>query len=475
MLLISMPQGEAELVRKLALYTKFVMLQAGGEQAQTIPELLDEVYSFLAKTTMLDQVWPTRFAAMASILQVGLSAKVLSAEAIERLLGKTPSHLANFVRAHCAALTTSSDTAEDAYAALLDSTKGNRDAEAWFLVTLVEHGLGDQAMRIAEASSRSADLVPRLRRAWLCTHPESASTAISVADMAGDPIGEFLACGRIPDRVAYLRTATDGGRRSVPGAMWAGAGTEEEPEGLRGFWRSLLSTKKTADEVIQEYLTRNPLYSSYRRNTSRDRQFTEYVRMNGYGEYKYAYVDGALLQALVAWGDEDAAQVRSVVRAMWGAIQPDDQILMADFLRNAILMRCRNVFAAHPEALMQGFVAWFKRELVDKGRVWQSGRTQITLRFPNTSPLQFCVASAAGVNQLSPSRRDEILVDGMSRFPGDPATIEAAAQLYNSGKQLLDLSPPVGLKANLIEAWQLGIVKNAIPSILQAMAAQAQG
>jgi hypothetical protein len=469
------PQGEAELIKALTRYAKLVMLQVGGDQAGLIPKLLEDIYVFIADTPTLNQIWTARFVMLANVLELGVSANSLTGETVERLLKKTPSYLASFVRAHYAALTASSDNVEDAYTSLLDRTGRERDAEAWFLTTLVRRGLGAEALSLAERSAQASDLLPRVRRAWLCTHPESASTAISAADMAADPIGAFLAQGAVGDRVAYLRKATDGGKRSVPGAMWAGAGTEEEPEGLRGFWSKLASSKKTFDQIIQEYLNLNPLYSSYRRDTKKEQQFTHHLRISGYGEYKYADTDNALLETLVAWGDEDAAQARSVLRAMWHAIQPDDQILMVDWLRNAILTRCRNVIAADPEVLMQDFLSWFNRELVVKGRTWRSGNTQFTLKYPDTVLLQFSVMSAMAVGNFSPGRRDQILVSGLRKFKGDPPIVEAAAQLYNSDKAVLDLVPPVSLNAKLTEAWQLGIVKNAIPHVLQAMAAQAGG
>ena len=470
---VTTPQGEAELGKALGRYTKLAGLQASSGQADLIPTLLEDMYVFLAETHSLDQIWTARFLILASVVEIGVSVQALTEETLERLLTKTPAYLANFVRAHYAAVTVPPEAAEQAYTTLLNKTGQNREAEAWFLVTLVKRGLGAEALALATKSAHSGELLPRLRRTWLCTQPESANTAISATDMTGDPIGEFLAQGAVEKRVAYLRQATDGGRRSVPGAMWAGTGTEKEPEGLRGFWKTLTSARKTLDQILVEYLALNPLYSSYRRDTRKEEQFADYLRLSGYGEYKYADTDSTLLETLVAWGDQDASQVRSALRAMWNAIQPDDQILMADWLRNAILARCQNVMAADPEVLMQDFLGWFKRELVDKGRTWQSGNTQFTLKYPDTAPFNFCVASAAAVNRLSPARRDQILLSGLSKFKSDPVSVDVAAQLYNSDKRILDLTPPPQLKANLIEAWQLGVVKNAIPSILQAMIAQA--
>ncbi|KON26922.1 hypothetical protein AC481_06230 [miscellaneous Crenarchaeota group archaeon SMTZ-80] len=469
---ITMLQNKADLVKQFARYFKLVKLQVGGSQAEVIMTLLEELYIFLAKTSSFDKIWSERFTLLAEVLDLGISLKMLSREMFNRLLGRTPSYLVNFVRAHYAAVTTSSSEVEGAYTALLSETGRDINAEAWFLVTLIGRGLCTEAIGLAERSDRAEDLLPRLRRAWLCTHPESAKKVISMADIIGDPIGEFLLQGEVQDRVTYLVNATDKGKRSVPGAMWAGKGTEDEPEGLRGFWKRLTSAKKNLDGIAMEYMALNPLYSSYRVNTKKEDQFSEQLRLSGYGEYKYEHVDGALLETLVRWGEGDPAHVQSVLRNMWDAIQPDDQILMLDWLRNSILLRCRHIFAADPEMLVQDFIGWFKRELVDRGRSWRIGNRQYFLKFPDTAPLQFCVDSAMNVNQFSPSRRDQILLSGLNTFKADPLTVESAAQIYNTDKDVLDLAPPLELKKNLIEAWQLGIVKNAIPSILKMMIAQ---
>lgn len=467
------PQDEERFGNILGRYAKLVMSQVGGEQEGEIPTLLKELYTLIARTSNLDKVWPVRFNALAGLIDLGVNAGTLTGEGLESLLRKTPPYLVGFVRAHYAARTVGPGEVEDAYQALMDITKRDAEAEAWFLVTLVNRGLAREAHDLAVESSRSPDLVPRIRRGWLCVDPVSASSVVSGADMAGDPIGEFLAQGDVGSRVAYLREKTDDGARPVPGAMWAGAGTDEDPEGLRGFWEKLKSGQKSHQEIINEYLDLNPLYASYRRDTGRSEQFSEYLRIHGYGDYKYTQIDSALVETFVAWGDEHPDQVRQVLRAMWRAIQPDDNILMVDWLRNAILTRCRTVFATDPEVLIEDYLGWFTAELVKKGRVWQFGNRQVTLRYPPTSTFGFCLSAAATVSGESPKRRDEILLSGLRKFQLEPALVESAAQVYNSDKALLDLTPPVQLKPKLVESWQMGIVKNAIPSLLNAMAAQA--
>jgi hypothetical protein len=466
------PKSEEDLLKALVRYAKLMGLQVGGPNAHLIPALLKEMYTFLATTNTLDQVWPARFTLLRQLMDVGVTSASLTQDVLDELLKKTPRFLTGFVQAHFAAALTPVAGVEGAHQGLLAKTGQDPLAEAWFLATVAKRGAPAEAISVAEKSARAQELLPRLRRAWVSLNSVAAGAALSVDDMAGDPIGEFLVQGDVPSRVAYLKQAT-GGTRSVPGAMWAGAGTEEEPEGLRGFFSSLTAKKKTHDEIIHEYLTLNPLYSSYRRDTPKEKQFAEYLRMHGYGEYQYTNVDNALLETLVAWGDQEPAQVRSVLRAMWQAIQPDDQILMVDWLRNALLTRCRNVFSADPQMFEQDYLGWFTRELVKKGRVWRRGNTQITLKFPDTATFQFCVASAAAVSGLSPSRRDQILLSGLSKFKAAPPMVEVAAQLYNADKGLLDLTPPAQLKPNLVEAWQLGIVKAALQKITLALIARA--
>jgi hypothetical protein len=461
--------------KKLRSYGRLLAMHANTDLAGLVPGLVEEVCTSIAKAPSLDQIWMLRFNLMAAAVAVGVQLKstgvdVMTPALVERVVSRIPAHLVNFAWAQWAGLTAAGQV-DSAYAALIERTRQDQNAEAWFLVTLVGQGLGTEAMALAKRSPRAEALLPRLRRAWLCSHPETARDVISPGDMAGDPIGEFLAQGTAAQRAAYLKLVTQNGARPVPGAMWAGVGTEAEPEGLRGLWQKLTTGRKSLEDGIKEYLARNSLYSSYGRDTKKEDQFSEMLRVNGYGDYHYQSIDGALLAALVAWGDQEPQQVRSELRAMWNAIQPNDQILMVDRLRNAIMARCVQVFAADAEVLCQDFLAWLKRELVEKGRQWQSGNQVMNLKYPGTLPLQFCVAAAATVGGLSPARRDQILLTGLERFEANPGLVDSAAQLYNSDKEPLTLQPPLKLKPNLLMGWQTGIVKNALLAIMQAMAA----
>jgi hypothetical protein len=459
-------------------YTRLLALHAKSDAAGQIPGLLEELYVLIAKANELEPLWMERFKLLGSTMDIGVQLKELGADVmtpdfVGRLVSKTPAYMVNFVWAQWFGLTTDAGQAGSAHTVLMERTRQDQDAEAWFLVKLVPRGLGAEAMGLAAKSPRAAPLLQRLRRAWLCSHPETARPAISPADFPGDPIGEFLAQGSAEQRAVCLKSVTQDGTRPVPGALWAGVGTETEPEGVRGFWAKLTAHQKSADEAVKEYAARNPLYSSYSKSTKKEVQFSEALRVMGYGDYRYQDVDSALLAALVTWGNQERQQVQSVLRAMWNAIRPDDSILMANWLRNSIMGRCVNVFAADAEVLTQDYLGWLKRELVEKGRQWRFGNQTVTLRYPGTAPLQFCVAAAATVSSVSPERRDQILLTGLDRFEANPALVESAAQLYNSDKEPLALEPPPKLKSNLVAGWQMGIVKNAVAGILQAQVAQA--
>jgi len=77
--------------------------------------------------------------------------------------------------------------------------------------------------------------------------------------------------------------------------------------------------------------------------------------------------------------------------------------------------------------------------------------------------------AANTVGGVSPARRDRILVRGLEKYEADPLLVESAAQLYSADKPLLALQPPVSIKSNLLLSWQMGVVKNALPAILQEL------
>ena len=471
---LTAPINENAIVKLLGQHAHLIGLHTKKVPDTLLADLVAEVIIVFAKAGWLDRSWLLRFELISAMFSNAEQMEkngieVFTPAFIEKVSSSMPSYLNNFIQVSLNAWSAGKENFSEKFAQSMEKTHQDAVSEAWFLTTMVRRGFYEEAMQIAGTSKHADDLLPRLRRGWLCLHTESAGTVIRPEDMQGDVIGEFLAQGDAHKRAEYLKVVTENGKRSVPGAMWAGTGTEDEQEGVRGFWASMTAHHKTYDEIVQEYLRLNPLYSSYQINTNKEEQFEVELRVNGFGQYRYSDIDNALLAALVAWADQDQAAVHTVLQSMWKAIRPDDNILRLDWLRNNIISRCINIFSADTDMLFQDFLEWFKTELVNKGRQWQIGNQMITLRYPDTAPMQFSLASASAVASLSANRKDEIIIRGLNTFTVNAALIESAAQLYNGGKPILDLHVPTTIKNNFLPNWQNGIVKNALNPILQAV------
>ena len=338
------------------------------------------------------------------------------------------------------------------------------EAEAWFLILLAERGLGGLAQTLVSKSSQQPKVLPQIYRALLRSDVQAAHDQIPPGEIQDDPIAQLLRQHPGRERVEYLRKITNGGTQSLPGAFWA---SEEVKEEDKGFWGSLFSSGKSLDEIINEYLTRNPLYSSFRVDTPPAQQFVEFLSKRG--RYSYKMIDPILLSTLVAWADEYPNEVGLLLKNMWLAIQPETDLLKLDFLRNAIFTRCTTVLAADPDVLVKEFLSWLKATLVDSSLVWQYGKTQYTVKYPRTALASMCIQSALAVHEISPDRRDRLVEIALTRFPSNDGLGEVGAKLYNTGKVILDLQLPWRTETRIEDGWQLGIVKNAIPSIVEAV------
>jgi hypothetical protein len=81
-----------------------------------------------------------------------------------------------------------------------------------------------------------------------------------------------------------------------------------------------------------------------------------------------------------------------------------------------------------------------------------------------------CLKGAIATQNLSPSRRDKLVEIALTEYPADDNLAVLGAQLYNTGKTPLDIELPWTTKSKITDGWQLGIVKNAVPAILQEVA-----
>lgn len=443
---------------------KFVQLVTNAESAQHVFEALKLGAKTFATTAVLARHWADRFDALLNLIVLGVSSGLITMENINLFVKGLPAHTIDFCTASCYGLLVSDENADQYLSELMRLVAKKDEAEAWFLILLAERGLGGLAQTLVSKSSQQPKVLPQIYRALLRSDVQAAYDQIPPGEIQDDPIAQLLRQPPGRERVEYLRKITNGGTQSLPGAFWA---SEEVKEEDKGFWGSLFSSGKSLDEIINEYLTRNPLYSSFRVDTPPAQQFVEFLSKRG--RYSYKMIDPILLSTLVAWADEYPNEVGLLLKNMWLAIQPETDLLKLDFLRNAIFTRCTTVLAADPDVLVKEFLSWLKATLVDSSLVWQYGKTQYTVKYPRTALASMCIQSALAVHEISPDRRDRLVEIALTRFPSNDDLGEVGAKLYNTGKVILDLQLPWRTETRIEDGWQLGIVKNAIPSIVEAV------
>jgi hypothetical protein len=443
----------------------FLGLVADEARAGAAGEALEESTCFFATTEQMSAEWAERFNCVARLINVGATLKLIADANAALFVSGLPAHMRDFGLAHCMAALSTPETARQRLAALLGRVEQQAEAEAWFLVALVLQEHPSTALQLAADSPRAAQLLPRIRRAWLCNAPEEATAAVSASAVAGDAVAEMLAHPPGAQRVAYLKQITQDGTRTLPGSLWV----SEKHEEKKGFWASLFGSGKSIDEITSEYVKRNPLYSSYRVDAPERDRFKEYLRFSGYGEYGHEFVDKVLLETLVAWSDVSGDQVARLLHAMWQAMRPEDDILKLDFLRNSIFVRITTVSAAVPDALAADFLPWLKRTLIDRTLQWQIGNTQFTLNYPQTALASMCMQSALQVHEISPARRDRLVEMALTRYPAEEQDARLGGMLYNTGKSPLDLRLPWQTKSRVLDGWQLGVAANALEALVEAL------
>jgi len=444
-----------------------------AEPAAQRGSLWEELYGIVAKTAPHKDRWPIRFTALVRVVHYGVREGLLAEAALGNLIPLTPAHLADLVKATFFAQSADSQDAAPALRALQRATGNNPVAIAWFLVRLVGRGLGTEALRVAHMTEQAQDMAMRVRRAWLSQFPDKATAAISPSDMAGDPLGGFLTQKSLAEKVEFLQRATRNGAESLPGPMWV-VPVEWEPGGIKGFLRDVAARNKPPEAQAKEYVARTPLYNSILPvgPVKEADQFTEYVRiMGGYAEYEFQMLDPDLLRALIAWGDQSPQEVESLARAMWQAISPPDFVLSVTWLAMALLERCTKLLAVAPKVLVEECLGWVGKEW--KPRKVKIGGQEYELGIPKEQLFAHCTFAAANIDLLSPSRRDEIIVRGLQKYPPEPVSLAGAAYLYARDKPALELAPPVQLKGKLEAAWQLGVVRRSEEAIGLAMAHEA--
>jgi len=450
---------EAEREKALDRYVRLVgcALDAAPAVAES---LLEELFAASVSTTRFGQKWPERMTFLRQLLNTWVGLEPLRERGLAHLEHRVPPHLRDFCLTQWhAMLPASAQEVPSTWKALGAKVTDQTVAEQWFLVTVLRRGFGEAAMQLANASPNSGDLVPRLRRAWLCEHPETASGAVRREDLQGDLIGQFLWFGSNTERAAFLRESTNNGAAPVPKEMW------EKPDLFR------VLTGKSSDEGSP---ARDSLLRLYTRTEAQANHFAEYVRLQGYGQYGYEDLDPFLRATLVAWDEVHPDECSHVVASMWDTMRPETHVLMNDVVRNAIFERCRAVLCARPRQFADVFVSWVKKTLVDRSITNTVGQTTYTLSLNSSAPFLFCLLGAQNLASAAPGRCDELLTCALEAYTANADLMSAAARLYSSDKGLRALAPPVPLKdEGLKSAWQMGVVDASVDRIINSLLAAA--
>lgn len=418
------------------------------DESNLAKSLMRELFSTITKTGHLfGEEFPKGFSFLCRIVSGWVSLDKTNEAAVKFILEKTPKFLRDFALAQWYGMVP--ETMEEVkvvYKELLSKVSSTFNVEVWFLVTLVRRGMGIEAITVANSSENKKDLLPRLRRAWICEHPETARRILRAEDFQDDLIGQFLMMPSVEERFNFLRDRTQKGSISLPTELW------------------------TKLDVLDVLSCKSLVVRIYWRNTKKEEQFDAYLRLHGYDYYDYKDVDPYLLTTLLYWDDKHPQEVASLLTHMWEVMKPSDSDLIHDIVRNVIFERCRTLFAAHPRSLID-FIEWFKRKLVDQSlRYPIMGQPVYTLSFKETTPFLFCLLAAEQVARFSSKRCDEILIHAVNSYKADEEMIAAAASLYASHKGLKAINAPVMPQdGELADAWQIAIVKTSLPIIADAM------
>ncbi|MFH1862832.1 MAG: hypothetical protein ABH878_08480, partial [bacterium] len=421
-------------------------------------KMLELLFDATVKTERFKEKWPDRFAAIRNLINFWALCKGLRQTGLTYLESNTPAHLRDFCLAQWQGMVSDDDKeAEKNRDYLQQNCQDKAMSEAWFLVVLVKRGMAVPALQLARTSSRAKQLLPQLRRAWLCENPAAARVEISLSDLLDDIVGKFLHKATIQDRVELLRQETNNGELSPPSELWR----------LPNLNNLVLKTMDS-DKPINP--TRNALLNLYHKDEAPENQLKEYLRLHGYIEYGHEEVDPYVLSALVVWHEQHPKEVDSTLQRMWHVMKPNNDLLTLDVIRNAVFQRCQTIFAAYPAALDRLFISWVKTKLVDNQIRYQRGDTIYTYSLKEIVPFLYCLLSAQKVADFSSSRCDEIIKIALSKYIADEDLIKSAARLYASDKGLEALHPPVNLKDPAHEqAWQMGVVAAAVPRLLQEL------
>lgn len=482
------------LPERLTMHERLVASLAGGGRCDEAWNEVSRVYNWgtIATTQQLADGggWIARFPVLERAINEAVAHHCVSEERFAALAEETPVYLQAYVRALYRAKTTMPGAVEATYrrleqelspealrrpmgyqlkhggnpAKLADA--GHRAAALrLYLARVAQGGMAQEALdlaaRLGDQTSRTV-LVTTL----LSGTDEAARALLSAEQFPDGSVDHFLALGTVERRAEYLARVTGNGAHTIPGRLWRDMDAAQAMPQVRvgGVF-----SKETAprQESAAEYIQHNPMYLVVSVNVLPEQQFT--VWMDSLAEYGAPVIDAALLPALVAWSERDWEPARNAMVWMWEAIKPSDDVLLDNVLRDGIIKRSIEVLSADPEVLGSYVLPWLHQELVVKGRTWQQGNTQITLRLADKQLAAMCLSSAIALADLAPARRDRVVEIALGYAAGSPEIVRPLGQVFMAGRTAQLAEPPVPLSAASAVAWQEGVAASIVNDIKQRL------
>lgn len=484
----------APLPERLATHERLVASLAAGGRCDEAWTEVTRVYNW-ATAAVAQQLadtggWIGRFAVLERAINEAVSHHCISEERYAALVEETPVYLQAYVRALYRAKTAAPGAVEDGYrrleqelssealrrpmgyqlkhggnpAKLADA--GHRAAALrLYLVRVAQGGMAQEALdlatRLGDQASRTA-----LVRAILSGQDESARALLPPEQFPEGSVDHFLALESVEKRATYLARVTDNGTHTIPGCLWRDMDAARAMPQVRVggvFSKDTVPRVETGDEYCQH----NPMYQVVSLNVLPEQQFA--LWMDGLAEFGASVIDAALVPALVAWSERDREPARNAMAWMWEAIKPSDEILVDNVLRESVIKRSIEVLAAEPDVLSGYILPWLHEELVIKGRTWQQGNTQITLRLTDVQLAAMSLGSAIALADLAPERRDSVVEIALGYAKDQPHIVKSFAQVFMVGRPPQLVDSPVPLAGQSAVAWQEGVVVGIVNDLKQRL------
>jgi hypothetical protein len=406
-----------------------------------------------------EKSWVNRISDLRVLLNFWVKITDHNDKVITFLKNKTPKHLKGFTLAQWYAISTTTDEAtEEAFRLLAAEPADKLTSEAWFLIILVLTGRGPLAYKLSQQSVSPAELTPRLIRQWIIYDSKDVLQHVPKEELPKDLISQFLLLPSVEDQMEFLREKTKQGNNPLPKEMW------KMPDFLKLF--SIMEKASFIPLDSEEHL----FTTFYFKSEKKENQMFGYIKQFGFGQYSYTEIDQAIVKALNCWEIEHPEEVTRLFDKMWSGFIPDQFVIQADVLRNAVFERYRNIFAAQPESLQKHFISWIKKEFVDKSRQWTIGETTYTFSLRDVAPFIYCLQAARTIGNISPLKCDQVLTDAIKSHTSEASLMNSAASLYASDKETIPVNPPCQIKSkSLLMDWQIGVIQASLKRITNAM------